>query len=585
MSHRDEGSGIAGILGYPPRADATQPERRGKGRGMFTPSAYGGDGLAVETVRAVQSSAGAFTPKTDARLDRSRRKVSDWDVSGVKGRPLPPSAAGDIYRSPSPLKHEDFSAPVKPKHPIAVAQEESARHAVEILDAFGQPVALPRRSLSTITAAQKKHAQTDRQNDSDDEKEPGSDGAEDHRVFAASLRSSSGVQTPSSHLTFHDGLYATEDKRSQNMAAVNQMAAARLDRHWEDGMSDISDSLGELESLFEIGETAGDPAATIAQAKAEALQAEAELVASWQKRPSPLSARHQRHDAAGAPAVLRQQTPRPRLQHRLLTNTPAAAAPPEQLASYDLEQMRADVAQLAMAAARANENAKRSLAQSSRRSTAARNEAAGNKLQSHNWSFAEIGGGDTRGRSDARCRAAWHTPVTPRDSDVHMLRRALSSQQAMLRWAEKPGLIEKHRGLPSDELVRSRASLRECILRTAIVAVWRVCVRACMPLSDANETWLPADFSSAFAQEKRKRAWLQGTLLIRHEGNEDSADRWTTHKAAHSALVEAHHITRCAGERHHDNYLRAAAAAASLPTADSHLTLCLSVCRVGLRLL
>ena len=437
-------------------------------------------------MRAVQSSAGAFTPKADARVDRSRRKVSDWDVSGVKGRPLPPSAAGDVYRSPSPLKHEEFTAPVKPKHPVAVAQAESARDAVAILDAFGQPVALPRRSLSTITAAAQKtrprgtavRAQADRHTgDSDDEKEPGSDGAEDHRVFAASLRGSSGVQTAASNLTFHDGLYAAEEKRSRSMAAVNQIAAARLDRHWEDAMSDISGSLGELESLFEIGETAEDPAATIAQAKAEAMQAEAELVASWQQRPSPAPPRPQRHAAAGAPAALRQQTPRPRSQQRLLASTPAAAAaPPEQLAPHDLEQMRADVAQLAMAAVRAHEIYKRSLAPSNRRSPTARNEEAGHKLQSHNWSFAEIGGGDTRGGSDTRyqCCAARHAPVTPRGNPSGtgklicvLLRRAVSSQQAMLRWAEKPGVIEKHRGLPSTELVRSplcvRARARACV--------------------------------------------------------------------------------------------------------------------------
>ena len=84
----------------------------------------------------------------------------------------------------------------------------------------------------------------------------------------------------------------------------------------------------------------------------------------------------------------------------VLENCPAA--PPEQLAPHDLEQMRADVAQLAMAAVRANEIYKRSLAPSNRRSPTARNEEAGHKLQSHNWSFAEIGGGDTRGGSDTR---------------------------------------------------------------------------------------------------------------------------------------------------------------------------------------
>ena len=41
-----------------------------------------------------------------------------------------------------------------------------------------------------------------------------------------------------------------------------------------------------------------------------------------------------------------------------------------------------------------------------------------------------------------------------------LLRRAVSSQQAVLRWAEKPGVIEKHRGLPSNELVRSPLCVR-----------------------------------------------------------------------------------------------------------------------------
>lgn len=51
------------------------------------------------------------------------------------------------------------------------------------------------------------------------------------------------------------------------------------------------------------------------------------------------------------------------------------------------------------------------------------------------------------------------------------------------------------------------------------------------------------------AQEKRKRAWLQGTLAIDHEDGGGSgagsvADQWITQKAAQSAPVEAHHITK-----------------------------------------
>lgn len=398
------------------------PVSRGKGRGTFKPSAHVATQLPAETVRAVQSSAGAFTAVADSRADRSRRKVSDWDVSGVKGRQLPPSAANDIYRTASPLNHDDpannFIAPVRPKHPIAVAQAESAGgRQVQLLDAFGRPAASPRRSLTTLAAAQKqqlhdKEARASdlqtagRTGDTDDENEPGVDETEDHRMFASSLRGSScsAVQKQAGALTFHEALYAAEDRRSQSMAAMHRMAAARRDRHWDDAMSDISGSLSDLESLFEIDGAIGDPAATIAQAKAEAMQAEAELIASWQKKPSPrssaLAAPHQRHDAAGAPAALRHQTPRPRSQ-RLLTDTPAARGIPEQSEPLDLEEMRADVARLATAADRAKENAKRCLAPSKRSSPKVRNEEAGHKLRDHNWSFAEmgraeLGGGDAR---------------------------------------------------------------------------------------------------------------------------------------------------------------------------------------------
>lgn len=396
---------------------------QGKGSGTFKPPAQADTRLAPETVRAVQSSAGSFTAKADARVSRSRRKVSDWDVSGVKGSSLPPSAANDMYRIASPLNHDDpannFSAPVRPKHPIAVAQAEGAGDVrLQLLDAFGRPAAAPRRSLTTLAAGQKQQlhdtnvrasdAQTTGQTgDSDDENEPGSNEAEDHRVFAQSLRGSrsGGMQKQAGALTFNESLYATEDRRSHSMAAVHRMEAARRDRHWDEAMSDISGSLSDLESLFEIDEAGGDPAATIAQAKADATQAEAELVASWQKRPSPHSStlppklEQQRHDAAGAPAHLRNQTPRPRSQ-RLLTNTPAATGLGEQSVSLDLDEMRADVAQLATAAERAKENAKRSLAPSKRSSPKVRNQEAGHKLRNHNWSFAEMGSADRGG--DAR---------------------------------------------------------------------------------------------------------------------------------------------------------------------------------------
>lgn len=403
--------------------ESTMLASRGKGSGTFKPTAHGDTRLAPETVWAVQSSAGAFTAKADSRVGRSRRKVSDWDVSGVKGRSLPPSAANDMYRIASPLNHDDpannFSAPVRPKHPIAVAQAEGAgdkQH--HLLDAFGRPAAAPRRSLTTLDAAQKQKLHdtevraSDAQTvggtgDSDNEKESDADEAEDHRAFAASLRGSSsgGVQQQAGVLTFHESLYATEDRRSQSMAAVHRMEAARRDRHWDDAMSDISGSLSDLESLFEIDAAGGDPAATIAQAKAEATQAEAELIASWQKSPSPRSsapppAQQHRHDAAGAPADIRHQTPRPRSQ-RLLTNTPDTRGLPEQLVPLDLEEMRADVAQLATAAERAKENARRSLAPSKRSSPKVRNEEAGHKLRNHNWSFAEMGSAD-RGGGEAR---------------------------------------------------------------------------------------------------------------------------------------------------------------------------------------
>jgi hypothetical protein len=325
-----------GELGQTSEEAALGPTR---GRGTFSPSAFREKALEVATVQAMQTSAGALSVRADERPGRSRRRAAEWDVAGIMGRPVPPSAAGDMYRSASPLKDDDpsdnFSPPVKPQHPVAAAHAESAGGQFELLDAFGHPAASPRRSLGTLAAARlaREQREADAAGGSSDDEDGGCESTrEEHRRFAASLRRQGeaadtpvrGAQREVRALAFHESMYATEDQRSRSMAAATQMAAERLDRHWSDGLSDISGSVSELETAFDLneGEGGGDPvAAVIAMAKAEAMQAEAELVASWRKKhPPPLSRssgtqqqqqqqRQRRHDAAGAPANLRPETP------------------------------------------------------------------------------------------------------------------------------------------------------------------------------------------------------------------------------------------------------------------------------------
>ena len=114
------------------------------------------------------------------------------------------------------------------------------------------------------------------------------------------------------------------------------------------------------------------------------------------------------------------------------------------------------------------------------------------------------------------------------------------------------------------------------------------CIARCIVVAPLGEnssctlTRTPSDFTLAacpLAQEKRKRAWLQGTLAIEHDDGGGSgaggvADQWTTQKAAHSAPVEAHYITKYAA------FLPVLLAACRRPTDT---TLCSVSVIVGLR--
>ena len=436
-----------------------------KGKGTFAPSSFRGATLAVKTAQTMQSSAGGSSIGRVERQANTRKKATDWGA-------IPPSAAADIYRSGEPLKHDHpgdqgFSPPVKPQHPIALAQAERSAlgHSVELLTAYGSP-------LPSLRARGEHHGEhrgaAAQRLLTDDDLDALLDGeeAEAHRTFASSLRQGGsqgifvdpGKRVDPSRMArtalFTEATFAVEDKREQSMAAVTRMAAARLDRNWDDGMSDLSGSVSEIEAIFRIDAGSGvahDAAVAIAEATLYAAETERELVDSWRERGS--SQGLPQHVAgAGAPAFIRQQTPARRAPPAM--HTPATSeAPAAQVVqgTPDLAGMRAEIQRLAQAAEQTSADAERL-----RSSKSGRNAQAREKFLGSNWDFSDMA-------SDAGSDGGRHVSVT----------------QESLQWAgseQKRALVEAQRGFAKDEITRRKQSWLQGAIRSHYLLGHLVCL-------------------------------------------------------------------------------------------------------------